>query len=41
MHINVVWVIIEFVGDLPIPPQSVGLISELEVVHGEVGEIQS
>jgi len=31
--------IIEFICDLPIPPQSVAMISELEIVHGEENEI--
>jgi hypothetical protein len=33
--------IIEFMCDLPIPPQSVAMISELEIVHEERGDIQS
>ena len=27
--------IIEFICDLPIPPQSVAMVSELEIVYGE------
>jgi hypothetical protein len=27
--------IIEFICDLPIPPQSVAMVSELEIVHGQ------
>jgi hypothetical protein len=31
--------IIEFICDLPIPPQSVAMVSELEIVHREKDNI--
>ena len=35
VEINRDRVVIEFICDLPIPPQSVAMVSELEVVKGE------
>ena len=32
--------IIEFICDLPIPPQSVAMVSELEIVHEQKEDIQ-
>jgi len=32
--------IIEFISNLPIPPQSIAMLSELEIVHEEKDNIQ-
>jgi hypothetical protein len=38
VEINGDRVIIEFICELPIPPQSIAMLSELEIVHEEAAE---
>jgi hypothetical protein len=40
MEINGDRAIIEFICELPIPPQSIAMLSELEIVHEETAEIR-